>query len=113
MITTTKKIKNEGLDVTVNSSTNTDLGYLVRPEVQTSYSSGQGGIYQTGSYVWGDKLDIGRTATVYNPFTYEWEEMELVAKGKNNLQNFQRSSLIRSEERRVGKVSRTRQLHYH
>src|SRR5690625_4645572 len=57
---TTKKSKKEGLDVTVNSSTMTDLGYLVRPEVQTSYSSGQGGIYQTGSYVWGDKLDIGR-----------------------------------------------------
>lgn len=91
---TTKKSRKGGLDVTVNSSTMTDLGYLVRPEVQTSYSTGQGGIYQTGSYVWGDKLDIGRTATVYNPFTYEWEEMELVSKGKNNLQNFQRSSLI-------------------
>src|SRR5690606_11231402 len=57
-------------------------------------STGQGGIYQAGSYVWGDKLDIGRTAMIHNPYTFEKEETLLVSKGKDNLKNFQRSSLI-------------------
>ncbi|MCY4780261.1 SusC/RagA family TonB-linked outer membrane protein [Sphingobacterium sp. UT-1RO-CII-1] len=91
---TTKKSKSKGLDVQINSSTMTDAGYLVKPEVQSSYSTGQGGIYQAGSYVWGDKLDIGRTAIIHDPFTFEKKETVLVSKGKDNLKNFQRSSLI-------------------
>lgn len=91
---TTKRAKEEGLQVTVNSNTMFDAGYIKFPEVQTAYSSGGGGHYGTGDYVWGDKLDIGRTATMYNPVTYEWEEMPLVSKGKNNLRNFQQLSFI-------------------
>lgn len=48
-----------------------NAGYLKLPEVQTAYSSGSGGKYKTGDYVWGDKLDIGREAMQYNPYTYE------------------------------------------
>lgn len=91
---TTKKGSQEGLTVTVNSSTMFAAGYLKKPEVQTSYSTGSGGHYQTGSYVWGDKLDIGRTAKQYDPYTHEWVEMPLVSKGKNNLKNFQELSMI-------------------
>ena len=59
------------LNVTVNSSTMFAAGYLRKPEVQTSYSSGSQGTYSTGGYVWGDKLDIGRTALQYDPYTHE------------------------------------------
>lgn len=88
VMVTTKRGNEEGLSVTVNSSTMFNSGYLRMPEVQTSYSSGTGGKYKTGDYVWGDKLDIGREVEQYNPFTYEMEMSPLVSKGKNNLKNF-------------------------
>lgn len=90
----TKRGKEEGLHVEINSSTMINAGYLRKPKVQTSYSTGQGGKYLPGSYVWGDKMDIGREAEQYNPFTYEWEIQPLVSKGKNNLKNFQEFSSI-------------------
>jgi len=91
---TTKSAGEEGLRVSVNSNTMFNAGYLKLPEVQTAYSSGAGGHYKVGDYVWGDKMDIGRTAVQYNPYTYEWEEAPLVSKGKNNLKNFQELSFI-------------------
>ena len=94
IMVTTKKGTKEGLNVTVNSSTMFNAGYLKKPEVQTSYSSGSSGKYYTGDYVWGDKLDIGRTAVQYDPYTHEWKEMPLESKGKNNLKNFQNLSLV-------------------
>lgn len=94
IMVTTKRAKEEGLNVSVNSSTMFNAGYLKMPEVQTSYSSGGGGRYRVGDCVWGDKMDIGRTAKQYNPFTHEWEEQPLVSKGKNNLSNFQEFSFV-------------------
>lgn len=88
IMVTTKKGGKEGLDVSVNSSTMFNAGYLAIPEAQHSYSSGTGGVYDSYDYVWGDKLDIGRTAVQYNPYTYQWEEAPLVSKGKNNFRNF-------------------------
>lgn len=94
IMVTTKKGSQEGLDIQVNSSTMFNAGYLRIPEVQTSYSTGQAGKYLPGSYVWGDKLDIGREAEQYNPFTHEWEMQPLVSKGKDNLKNFQELSFV-------------------
>lgn len=94
VMVTTKKGKVEGLQVQVNSSTMFNAGYLILPEVQTSYSTGQAGKYLAGSYVWGDKMDIGREALQYNPYTYEWEMQPLVSKGKDNLKNFQELSFV-------------------
>ena len=93
---TTKRAKEAGLHVSVNSSTMFHAGYTIFPEVQTSYSSGSGGKYLPGSadYVWGDRLDIGRTALQYNPYTYQWETTELTSKGKNNFQNFLEQALV-------------------
>lgn len=91
---TTKKGSKEGLNIQVNSSTMFNAGYLKLPKVQTSYSTGQAGKYLPGSYVWGDKLDIGREAEQYNPTTHEWEMQPLVSKGKNNLKNFQEFSFV-------------------
>lgn len=91
---TTKRGTKEGLDITVNSNTMFEAGYLRIPKAQSSYSTGTGSKYNAEDYVWGDKLDIGRTAVQYNPQTYEWEEMPLVSKGKNNFKNFLESSFI-------------------
>lgn len=85
---TTKKGGKPGLDIILNSSTMFNGGYLAIPEAQHSYSSGTGGKYDSKDYVWGDKLDIGHTATQYNPETYTWEKMPLVSKGKSNFKNF-------------------------
>lgn len=68
-------------------------GYLAFPETHASYSRGQSGKYGN-DYVWGDKLDIGRTALLYNPYTYQWEEQELVSKGRNNFENFLQFSFV-------------------
>ena len=91
---TTKRGSKGGLSVNVNTSTMFNAGYLARPEVQSSYSTGQGGKYLEGSYVWGDKLDIGRKANIYNPISLTREETLLESKGKRNLENFQEMGLI-------------------
>ena len=93
---TTKRGKKEGLSVNVNSNNMLNLGHLVLPEVQSSYSSGSGGKYlqELSEYIWGDKLDIGRTSVQYDPYTYEWKEMPLVSKGKNNFENFLETSFV-------------------
>jgi len=93
---TTKRGTQEGLSVSVNSNTMFNAGYLVMPEVQSGYSSGSGGKYlqELSEYIWGDKLDIGRTAVQYDPQTYEWREMPLVSKGKNNFKNLLETSFV-------------------
>ena len=94
IVVTTKKGSQEGLNISVNSSTMFNAGYLVLPEVQHGYSTGQGGKYTAADFVWGDKLDIGRTAVQYDPYTYEWKEMPLVSKGKDNFKNFLETGFI-------------------
>jgi TonB-dependent SusC/RagA subfamily outer membrane receptor len=96
LMVTTKKASKNGLNISVNSSTMLHAGYTAFPEVQTSYSSGGGSKYMPGAadYVWGDRLDIGRTGLQYNPFTYEWEETLLTSKGKNNFQNFLEQAVV-------------------
>ncbi|WP_049132878.1 TonB-dependent receptor plug domain-containing protein, partial [Bacteroides fragilis] len=94
IMVTTKKGSQEGLNISVNSSTMFNAGYLVLPEVQHGYSTGQGGKYTAADFVWGDKLDIGRTAVQYDPYTYEWKEMPLVSKGKDNFKNFLETGFI-------------------
>ncbi len=96
LMITTKRGTKEGLNISVNSNTMLNLGYLVLPEVQHGYSSGSGGKYlqAKSEYIWGDKLDIGRTAIQYDPYTYEWKEMPLESKGKDNFKNFLETSFI-------------------
>lgn len=59
-------------------------GYLKLPNVQSGYSSGEGGRYNHNDFVWGDKLDIGREAEQWNPVTHQFEMMPLLSKGKDN-----------------------------
>lgn len=37
---------------------------------------------------------MGRTVMMWNPYTYEIEEQELVSKGKNNFHNFLQFSMV-------------------
>lgn len=94
IMVTTKKAQKEGLDISVNSNTMFHAGFLKLPEVQNSYSSGANSKYAPGDYVWGDKLDIGRTARQYDPYTYEWSEQPLISAGKNNFDNFLQQALV-------------------
>ena len=93
MITTKKGSDKEGLNININSNTMFFSGYLAFPETQHSYSAGTGGKYNNNS-VWGDKLDIGRTAVQWDPKTYEYREMELTSKGKDNFKNFLQFSMV-------------------
>lgn len=88
MVTTKKGLGEKGTEITVNSNNMFFSGYLALPEVQSSYSSGEFGKFNNNDYVWGDKLDIGRTASQWNPLTKQLEVQPLTSRGKNNFQNF-------------------------
>lgn len=88
MITTKKGLADKGTEITVNTNNMFFSGYLALPEVQHSYSSGESGKFNNDDYVWGDKLDIGRTAEQWNPITKAYEVQELTSRGKNNFKNF-------------------------
>jgi TonB-linked SusC/RagA family outer membrane protein len=94
IMVTTKKSGKEGFSVEVNSSNMFNCGTLALPKVQTSYSSGYSGKYNVDDEVWGDKLDIGRVYSQYNPITHQMEDMELTSKGKDNFKNFLQFSMI-------------------
>lgn len=91
---TTKKGGKEGFTVTVNSSNMINAGTLALPKVQHSYSSGYGGKYNTDDEVWGDKLDIGRIYSQYDPYTHTMVDKELTSAGKDNFKNFTEFSMI-------------------
>jgi len=94
MVSTVRGDQNKGLTVSINSSTMFTAGFTVFPETQHSYSSGYNGKY-ADDYVWGDKLDIGRTTTLYDPFEMVWKDsVPLVSKGKDNLRNFQEQGYL-------------------
>ncbi|MDR1746695.1 MAG: SusC/RagA family TonB-linked outer membrane protein [Tannerella sp.] len=94
MITTKRGGANEGVTVSVNSNDMFHAGYQGLPGQQSSYSTGTGGKYDAYDYIWGDKMDIGRTAVQYDPFTYTWYEQPLVSKGKDNFENFLEPSIV-------------------
>lgn len=87
MITTKKGASKEGVSVEFNSNTMLFSGFLAFPENQTKYSSGTAGKMNYDA-CWGDRLDVGHTALMYNPKTYQIEEQELTSKGANNFKHF-------------------------
>lgn len=90
----TKRAKEKGVNISVNSNTMFHSGFLRIPKVQSDYSSGIGGVYDAYDEVWGDKLDIGRTAKQWDPINQEWREMPLESRGKNNFNNFLENSFV-------------------
>ncbi|MDR1675666.1 MAG: SusC/RagA family TonB-linked outer membrane protein [Tannerella sp.] len=94
LMISTKRGEQDGVKVSFSSSDMFSAGYATMIHNQTSYSSGIGGRYDPEDYVWGDKLDIGRTAVQYDPFTYEWREMPLVSRGKDNFKSFIETAVV-------------------
>lgn len=90
---TTKRGKEKGIAIEVNSNTMFRAGWIAIPKAQTSYGHGLNGEI-ADDYVWGPKLDIGNTALQWNPVTKQEEVMPLVSSGKNNFRNFLESGLI-------------------
>lgn len=90
---TTKKGKDSGFSIDINSNTMFRAGWVAIPKAQTSYGHGLNGEI-ADDYVWGPKLDIGNTAVQWNPVSKQYEEMPLVSSGKNNFKNFLESGLI-------------------
>lgn len=88
MITTKKGLAEKGTEVSVSTNNMFFSGYLALPEVQQSYSSGEGGKFNNNDFVWGDRLDIGKVYSQWNPITKQREDMPLVSAGKNNFKNF-------------------------
>ncbi len=108
---TTKKGGKGGFSIEVNTSNMFYAGQLKIPEVQTSYSAGIGGKYNNDDYVWGDKLDIGRVYTQWDPIKKEYREMELTSKGKNNFKNFLEFSMVSNTSVSVSTSSEYGSLH--
>lgn len=94
IVTTKKGAKGKGLQVTFNSNNMMNAGFLMLPEVQTSYSAGLGGVYSPTDYVWGAKLDAGVMANQWNPVTKQMEVRELTSAGKNNFRDFLQTGLV-------------------
>lgn len=94
IIITTKKGGRKGVTVSLNSNTMLNAGFLKLPEVQHHYSAGLGGTYSATDYIWGDRLDIGRTAPQWDPVSKQMQDMPLTSRGKDNFKNFLEPSLI-------------------
>jgi TonB-linked SusC/RagA family outer membrane protein len=118
MITTKKGSNNKrGFDVTFNSSTMFEAGFVAIPEVQTQYGNGYGGKYwykdgkgggiQDGSgWIWGPKLDqpdpntasgfveIAQYDSPIDSLTGERIPTPWVSRGKNNLTNFMEQGFV-------------------
>ena len=108
MITTKKGIKGSGTQVTFNSSTMFQSGFIAIPEVQSTYGVGFGGQYafvdgmgggvQDGSgWIWGPKFEgqlIPQFDSPIDPETGDRIPTPWEARGRNNLDNFLRTGLI-------------------
>lgn len=108
MITTKKGIRGGGTQVTFNSSTMFQNGFIAIPEVQSTYGAGFGGQYafvdgrgggiQDGSgWIWGPKFEgqlIPQFDSPIDPETGERIPTPWTARGRNNLENFLRTGLI-------------------
>ncbi|MGX5817192.1 SusC/RagA family TonB-linked outer membrane protein [Chitinophaga lutea] len=94
ILVTTKKGSGGGLAISINSNTMLQSGFLAIPKVQGSYGRGQNGQIDN-DYVWGPKLDIGETATDWNPETKQFEDdRPLKSIGKDNLKNFMQTGVV-------------------
>ncbi|MDD4404521.1 MAG: SusC/RagA family TonB-linked outer membrane protein [Parabacteroides sp.] len=103
---TTKKGEEGKLSVNVSNNTMFSAGYLCLPKVQSSYSTGNYGQMEYNSgYVWGDYMD-GHEVIQYDPSSMEYKSMPLISKGKDNLSNFFRESMITNTNVNVSQKSK-------
>lgn len=90
----TKKAKDGGFKVGFSNNTMFSAGYLRVPKTQSSYSSGKYGEMEYDSgYVWGNIMD-GHMENQWDPISKSFQEMSLLPRGKNNVDNFFENSLV-------------------
>jgi TonB-linked SusC/RagA family outer membrane protein len=118
MITTKKgKDGKDGVELSLNSTTQFQAGYIRIPTIQTQYGMGWngqysfvdgkgGGIFDDYGYVYGPKLNVKDPSTKsgfveipqYNssidPATGQRIPLPWITRGQNNLQNFLRNQLL-------------------
>lgn len=126
MITTKKgKAGGQGAEITYNSTTQFQTGYLRIPNTQHEYGmgwsgyyafvdgKGGGGWYDDYGYVWGPKLDVGSEYPQYNSpydpdnlFTFtqagytdqsHYKPIPAISRGTDNLKNFLNNELITTQ----------------
>lgn len=92
MISTKQGNKNQGLSISVNSSSMFTTGYLAIPEVQSTYgrpigNSATNEYSRTLAGSWGVPMD-GREVVQWDPFTKTMHSMPYLPIGKDNFKNF-------------------------
>ncbi|WKN31944.1 SusC/RagA family TonB-linked outer membrane protein [Porifericola rhodea] len=113
---TTKRGSQEGVEVSVNSSTMFQPSYLRIPDVQSTYGNGNNGTYayingsgsgpEGGGWIWGPKLNQADASTAsgffettqydspIDPVTGERIPTPFISRGENNVENFFRTGMI-------------------
>ncbi len=97
MITTKKDSRNKGFDVSINSGTMVNAGFLAIPKVQSTFgreittSTNTINRYSTGS--WGVPFE-GQSIIQWDPESKSLKEMAYLARGKDNFKNYLEQGFI-------------------
>lgn len=91
MITTKKSSNKKGLQVSINSSTMFEAGYLAIPEMQNKYgrvvNTATNTYVRSGDGSWGPPLD-GKEVIQWDPVSKTMKSMPFIDRGKDNFKNF-------------------------
>lgn len=124
---TTKRGKNNGLSIDVNSSTEIQPSFVRIPKVQTQYGNGfkgqyayvdgSGGGTEGGGWIWGPKLDQLDSSTPsgyfetpqfnssVDPVTGKLIPLPFISRGKDNVSDFFRTGSISSNNVSITKTT--------
>ncbi|MCA5003718.1 SusC/RagA family TonB-linked outer membrane protein [Sphingobacterium bovistauri] len=91
MVTTIKGAANNGLEISFNSSSMLEAGYLAIPETQTTYgrvvNTSTNTYVRTGDGSWGPPLE-GQDVIQWDPVSRTMISIPYIARGANNFENF-------------------------
>lgn len=91
MITTYKGAFNEGVEVSFNSSSMFEAGYLAIPKMQSTYgrvvNTATNAYVRSGDGSWGPALE-GQDVMQWDPISKSMQLMPYTARGKDNFNNF-------------------------
>ena len=97
MITTKKGGSKKGLQVTLNSSSMFEAGYLAIPKMQSEYgrvvNTATNTYVRSGDGSWGAPLE-GQDVIQWDPISKTMKSMPYIARGKDNFKNFQEQGYI-------------------
>jgi len=91
MLTTKKSGNKKGLQVSINSSSMFEAGYLAIPKMQSEYgrvvNTATDTYVRSGDGSWGAPLD-GKDVIQWDPISKSMKSMPFIARGKDNFKNF-------------------------